>query len=149
MDTQKLVVGQDVYLLSGVYCTKGKVVKVTPSGVEVHDAIELFGFDIYGEGCDGHKTHECGPWEIDDMPFAERTASFNLKRNSQRAGVPGHLLLSLDGGKTWSDMENTVSNLENICSGSFCPPSDVIFEQVIFDTGERCHVELGKFIRLD
>ncbi|HYA24001.1 MAG TPA: hypothetical protein VEF05_07560 [Terriglobales bacterium] len=35
MDTKTLVVGQDVYMVSGVYCNKGKVVKVTPEGVEV------------------------------------------------------------------------------------------------------------------
>ena len=85
MDTKTLVVGQEVYILSGVYYKKGKVVKVTPSGVEVQTGVmqidgtwnahELFQFDIYGKGCDGHKTHECGPWEIDDeMPVAERTA---------------------------------------------------------------------------
>jgi|HubBroStandDraft_1064217.scaffolds.fasta_scaffold21191_4 hypothetical protein len=35
MDTKTLVVGQDVYIESGIYSSKGKVVKVTPSGVEV------------------------------------------------------------------------------------------------------------------
>lgn len=66
MNTTTLAVGQDVYILSGVYCKKGTVVKTTPSGVEVHDGVELFCFDIYGKGCDGNKTFECGPWEIDD-----------------------------------------------------------------------------------
>jgi hypothetical protein len=30
MDTTKLLVGQDVYMVSGVYITKSKAVKVTP-----------------------------------------------------------------------------------------------------------------------
>ena len=39
MDTKTLVVGQDVYVVSGWYLKKGKVVKVTPSGVEVELAL--------------------------------------------------------------------------------------------------------------
>ena len=35
MDTKTLVVGQDVYMSYGPYGNKGKVVKVTPEGVEV------------------------------------------------------------------------------------------------------------------
>jgi hypothetical protein len=66
---------------------KGKVVKVTPSGVEVHDGVELLQFDIYGKGCDGHKTYECGPWEIDDeMPVAERTALWEPTREARKTG---------------------------------------------------------------
>lgn len=85
MDVKTLTVGQDVYILSGVYYKKGKVVKVTPSGVEVHDGDELFQFDIYGKGCDGHKTYECGPWEIDDeMPVAERTALWEPAAKQRR-----------------------------------------------------------------
>ncbi len=30
MDTKTLVVGQDVYMVSGIYGNKGKVVEVTP-----------------------------------------------------------------------------------------------------------------------
>jgi hypothetical protein len=35
-DTTKLVVGQEVFMASGCYFANGKVVKVTPEGVEVH-----------------------------------------------------------------------------------------------------------------
>jgi hypothetical protein len=35
MDTTKLVVGQEVHMESGVYCSKGNVVEVTPKGVVV------------------------------------------------------------------------------------------------------------------
>jgi hypothetical protein len=35
MDISKLVVGQEVDMSSGVYGNKGKVVKITPEGVEV------------------------------------------------------------------------------------------------------------------
>jgi len=41
MDTKTLVVGQDVYMFSGCYWNKGKVVKVTPSGVDVQTSEEL------------------------------------------------------------------------------------------------------------
>jgi hypothetical protein len=75
MDTKTLVVGQDVYIESGVYGCKGKVVKVTPSGVNVQtDKVGLLRFDNEGKTCDGNGTFECGPWCIDDMPFTERTA---------------------------------------------------------------------------
>jgi hypothetical protein len=80
MDTKTLVVGQDVYMFSGFYGQTGEVVKVTPWSVEVQvgppmqPADELFRFDSDGKGCDGKGTYECGPWELDDIPFAERTA---------------------------------------------------------------------------
>ena len=50
MDTTKLVVGQDVYMFNDAYphwfCNEsGKVVKVTPTGVEVQTAGELLRFD--------------------------------------------------------------------------------------------------------
>jgi hypothetical protein len=35
VDTKTLVVGQDIYMFSGCYVNKGKVVKTTPSGVDV------------------------------------------------------------------------------------------------------------------
>jgi len=84
MDTKTLVVGQDVCMLSGVYSTKGKVVKVTPLGVEVENDGEIFHFDNNGRSYvtelpssydgtshpfspwrwDGNGTYECGPWEL-------------------------------------------------------------------------------------
>jgi hypothetical protein len=74
MDTKTLVVGQDVYMLSGCYLCWGEVVKVTPSGVEVQTSKgELLRFDSDGKGLN-EGTYENGRWELDDIPFAERTA---------------------------------------------------------------------------
>jgi hypothetical protein len=100
MDTKTLVVGQDVYMFSGSYGNKGNVVEVTSSGVIVKLARAqgpineptLIRFDTNGKACDSSDiyngnmwggsdpripgTHECGPWELDDIPFAERTAFY-------------------------------------------------------------------------
>jgi len=102
VDTTKLVVGQDVYMDSGCYSNEGKVVKVTPEGVDVQTDNELVHFDANGRSYvtelppsyrstahpaspwrwDGNGTYECGPWYIDgEMTFAERTA----KRKALRA----------------------------------------------------------------
>jgi hypothetical protein len=72
MDTKTLVVGQDVYMFSEVYTCKGKVIKVTPEGVEVRATVQsnltlagdLLHFDSNGKGHDEEGTHECGPWYI-------------------------------------------------------------------------------------
>ena len=52
VDTRTLVVGQDVYMSSGCYWNEGKVVKVTPSGVDVQTVYEfnkeLLHFDANG-----------------------------------------------------------------------------------------------------
>jgi preprotein translocase subunit YajC len=123
LDTKTLVVGQEVYMSSGIYCCEGKVVKVTPNGVEVQvsrdhreehvsiGGVELLPRPSYDEllhfdenrrsyvtelpssydgtahplspwRWDGNGTFECGPWYIDDMPFAEREALF--ERAAQR-----------------------------------------------------------------
>ena len=82
MDTKTLVVGQDVYICSiGVYIQKGKVVKITSSGVDVQTDNGLFHFDKDGKECNRNEAYglpEWGPewslWELDDMPFMERTA---------------------------------------------------------------------------
>jgi hypothetical protein len=89
MDTKTLVVGQDVYLFSGCYWWWGKVVEVTPEGVDVVTREELvqsqglnlrcgadalLRFNNEGKGRDEDGTYECGAWNIDDMPFAERKA---------------------------------------------------------------------------
>jgi hypothetical protein len=75
MDTKTLVVGQDVSIRSGCYGGKGKVVRVTTSGVDVQtDWIGggLFRFDNDGKGCDGKATYECGPWYVVGSPAEER-----------------------------------------------------------------------------
>jgi hypothetical protein len=98
-----LVVGQDVDV---AYCQRkdrrGKVVKVTPSGVEVEVADRLR-FDNDGYELDVSRRDrlgfgpspedkfytslwqsapEFGPWHLDDMPFAERTTL--LEQKAQR-----------------------------------------------------------------
>jgi hypothetical protein len=103
-----LVVGQKVYMFSGPYWTSGTVVKVTPEGLDVrggagygkeHASLEILHFDKDGssyltesELSDSRDwrlkingTYECGPWIIDDMPFAERDASFEPGRRMHAA----------------------------------------------------------------
>ena len=85
MDTKTLAVGQDVYMVSGWYMQKGKVVKVTPSGVEVQldKGSYLIRFDTNGKACDSRDiykgnmewngipgTFECGPWELTNVEVA-------------------------------------------------------------------------------
>jgi len=110
VDTTKLVVGQDVYMSSGCYWNEGKVVKVTPSGVDVQAVDErlysneqLLHFDANGRSYvtelppsydskahpmspwrwGGNGTYECGPWYIDgEMTFAERTAKQTFLREA-------------------------------------------------------------------
>jgi len=85
MDTTKLVVGQNVYMLcsDGVCMLKGHVVKITPEGVDVQfgaeqvggalNAYEMKHFDKDGKER-GERTYDFYHYELDDMPFAERTA---------------------------------------------------------------------------
>ena len=99
MDTKLLAVGQDIYMYSGPYMRKGKVVEITSSGVEVQTANELLQFDCNvnlrtlaellrfdnaGRGSDEEGTYECGAWFIDDMPFAEREALLEQKERKSR-----------------------------------------------------------------
>jgi hypothetical protein len=140
MDTTKLVVGQDVYMLKPPYpfwfcIDEGKVVKVTPEGVDVQvvdrqtadaaycqrkdrgdkaikitpsrvevqvadlQTADMIRFDTSGKETDvsrrdrlgfgpsedpfynslWHSAPEFGPWHLDDMPFAERTALIEQK----------------------------------------------------------------------
>jgi hypothetical protein len=101
MDTTKLTVGQDVYVVSnsGEDFLQGKVTEVTPKRVVVLTAphvlgvgilsqryydlnfpnwVEPFWFDSEGKnGTDGNEgMNVCGfdwyPWHIDEVPFAER-----------------------------------------------------------------------------
>jgi hypothetical protein len=94
MDAKTLKVGEYVQLRSGCYGKAGRVVKVTPDGVDVQtgvrqndgtwNAYELLHFDNNGRsyvtelpsshdstahplspwGWNGNGTYECGPWEI-------------------------------------------------------------------------------------
>jgi hypothetical protein len=97
MDTKTLVVGQDVHMHSGIYSRKGKVVKVTRSGVEVQTTDELLGFDTNGRACTSDKgvfaweprgvpgTCEGGPWHLDDIPFAEHAVSLEQSTSDYEA----------------------------------------------------------------
>lgn len=115
VDTKTWVVGQDVYMFSGCYGNKGKVVKVTPSGADVQTGVmqndgtwnahELLHFDNNGRSYvtelpssydstanplspwrwNGNGTFECGPWVLDDIPFAERTGLLEQKGREWKA----------------------------------------------------------------
>jgi hypothetical protein len=66
--SRTLVVGQWVSMSSGCYYNRGKVVRVTPEGVEVQaNFAVILRFDNEGKGRPGSGTFECGPWFIDDM----------------------------------------------------------------------------------
>lgn len=77
-----LVVGQEVFVVSGCYYSNGKVVKVTQEGVEVQLARNplpgpdnvVWQFDTKGKALDGVGTAEYGPYLLDDMSFEERKA---------------------------------------------------------------------------
>jgi hypothetical protein len=72
MDVTKLVVGQDVTMLSGCYYCWGKVVEVTPDGVTVQTKDGLFSFDSKGKSSDCRATYECGAWYIQGtQPYDE------------------------------------------------------------------------------
>jgi hypothetical protein len=88
MDATKLAVGQDVHMYpgcSGYGYWKGKVVKSTSSGLEVQleepvrgESLIRFGYwgteliEDWGKWCLAPEQH---PWTLDEIPFAERTAS--------------------------------------------------------------------------
>jgi hypothetical protein len=91
MDTKILVVGQDVYMFSEVYTCKGKVIKVTPEGVEVRATVQsnltrvgdLLRFNNSGKGRDDEGTHECGAWQLVN-PFEQREKEQDSMANSYR-----------------------------------------------------------------
>ena len=66
MDTKTLAVGQEVWVESGCYGYKGKVVEIGPGGVRVEtDGGGPFWFDDDGKSSDGRSgTREGGPWCI-------------------------------------------------------------------------------------
>jgi hypothetical protein len=70
MDAKKLVGGEDVHIVSGPYFWRGKVVKVTPEGVEVQTREQLLHFDNKGKGLDAEGTYECGAWQLVDKLFS-------------------------------------------------------------------------------
>ncbi len=87
MNTKSLKLGQTVYMIidCGQLICKGKVVKVTPKGVDVETESsipcnngELLHFDSNGNEYNPSRIntfdYAYGDWHIDVMPFAERTA---------------------------------------------------------------------------
>jgi hypothetical protein len=112
-DTRTLVVGQDVYMFSsGVYLDSGKVVGVHPAGAEVrtHQGV-LVRFDASGKETDNSRRERLGfgpspgdrfhnflwfsapefqAWELDDMPFAERTVLIEQQRRDWEAKKHEH-----------------------------------------------------------
>jgi hypothetical protein len=79
MDTTKLVVGQDVFMKSGCYGCSGRVVRVTPSGVDVQtpemvgglpsmDA-KLIRFDNNGRSYATEARSSCAPEEHSKRPW--------------------------------------------------------------------------------
>ena len=108
INTNSLLIGQDVYMFSsGIYLNRGKVVAVTPSGAEVRAQDgTLMQFDANGRETDAGRRDRLGfgpspdsrfhtalwnsapefqPWELDDMPFAERTALIEQQRRDWEA----------------------------------------------------------------
>jgi hypothetical protein len=72
----------------------GKVVEVSPSSVSVETDGGRFRFSNNGKECDINGKEydvgfgpECGPWELDDMPFAERTALLEQERRDWDAKI--------------------------------------------------------------
>jgi hypothetical protein len=112
MDTQTLAVGQEVYMFSEVYTCKGKVIKVTPEGVEVRATVQsnltrvgdLLHFDNSGKGRYDEGTHECGAWQLVN-PFEQRVKEQHSMANSYRpikgsavaASVPPEYLKKFHG----------------------------------------------------
>lgn len=110
--TKTLVVGQEVYMFCGSEFygfEKGKVVKITSAGVEVLAGKSTIRFDNNGTELEveRRKRHgfepepgfshdrfmqsvwytapECGPWQLDDMPFEERKAK--IKHHQQLSKI--------------------------------------------------------------
>jgi hypothetical protein len=87
MDTKTLVVGQDVYLESGVYGLDGKAVKVTPEGVEVQTygcisqgiSSHLLRFDNEG------KYIEDVPWYLCPLPAEGGTPCIDTLTEREQA----------------------------------------------------------------
>ena len=137
MDTTKLVVGQDVFMESGVYSCEGKVVKVTPLGVEVQTysmgwPLQLLQFDNEGKGWDGNGTHECGPWRI-TMLSSELPAAFERYVREGRAAVR-----QLIGQELPSDDRESLADSgvrERLGLGQGLPSSKEVIDMMVRNNG--------------
>jgi hypothetical protein len=82
MNTAKLIIGQDVFLISGCYHAEGKIVQTSAEGTRVllrrdpltGKANVVWEFDSKGEALNCMGTAEYGPFTMDDMPFEARRA---------------------------------------------------------------------------
>lgn len=73
MDTNTLTIGQEVLVVSGPYSAgRGKIIKISPLGVDVDFGGKVWGFNPDGIECHGHGTFECGPWRLESIPFAKK-----------------------------------------------------------------------------
>jgi len=90
MDTKTLVVGQTVHMFSGVYSCKGKVVEITPSGVEVQ--ITEHGSTLYPlDGrAQGRKEGDPVDWDSwDEIAINHSGLSHVLRFNNAGEGCDG------------------------------------------------------------
>jgi hypothetical protein len=84
IDTQKLVVGQIVYMVADVAGRYGKVIRVGTDGVDVdmryESKLEIWKFDANGKACDSRSAgYVPDIWEPDGIP-AFHGAPWELKR---------------------------------------------------------------------
>ena len=111
VDIKKLVVGEDVYMVSGCYGCTGKVVKVMSDGVEVRVSTapsavarwswltregtrewrskapdEIWRFDTNGKACDSTGTGMFvpGPWEQGGIPSTYECGPWELDDTNPR-----------------------------------------------------------------
>jgi hypothetical protein len=89
---QRLVVGREIevprwwrYWWNN--SKRGKVVEVTPEGVEV-EVVDLFRFDNNGNQLD--VSSGFAPWHLDDIPFAERTTWLEQQGREAKAEREAH-----------------------------------------------------------
>jgi hypothetical protein len=106
-DTSKLVVGQDVWLSSvGQGFIEGKVVKVTPEGVDVQTTSQgMIHFNRNGYLPFG-TIYDPAYWRIDSLPFAERRVM--LERGRQKTMVVGQKVWMQSGDQF---LEGTVEEV--------------------------------------
>jgi hypothetical protein len=101
-DTSKLVVGQDVWISAlGQGFIEGKVVKVTPEGVDVRTTGQgIIHFNRKGYLPFG-TIYDPTFWRIDSLPVAERRAM--LERGRQKTMVVGQKNQEVCGNGGWSE----------------------------------------------
>jgi hypothetical protein len=92
MDTKTLVVGQTVYMSSGVYGCKGKVIKITPLDVEVQIGKEMRYLPTYPLDGRAQGRSEDDPVDWDswnDIDHSNSDLSLLLRFNNAGEGCDG------------------------------------------------------------